>query len=127
MTGTVPQVLRRLLQLSLLLAWLGYWERGYVAGSRPSSSRRSRRPSSLRELRVSREEMLLSGEGTKLIEALPAVRQEDMLQNTSIALAGIALFGYMSYQFWTRIAFGKAFGWAPGLTTPVQQWVTSPW
>ena len=60
--------------------------------------------------RVSREEMLLSGEGAKVIEALPTVRQEELPLNTSIALAGIALFGYMSYQFWTRIAFGKAFG-----------------
>ncbi|CAE7233850.1 unnamed protein product [Symbiodinium sp. CCMP2592] len=62
--------------------------------------------------RVSREEMLLSGEGAKVIEALPTVRQEELPLNTSIALAGIALFGYMSYQFWTRIAFGKAFGTA---------------
>ena len=38
---------------------------------------------------------------SEVIEALPAVRQEDMILNSIIALAGIALFGYMSYQFWT--------------------------
>ena len=59
---------------------------------------------------LSREEMLLSGEGVRLMSGLTAVKQEDMYVNTAIALAGIAFFGYMSYVFWTRIAFGKPFG-----------------
>ena len=59
---------------------------------------------------LSREEMLLSGEGVRVMSGLTAVKQEDMYVNTAIALAGIAFFGYMSYVFWTRIAFGKPFG-----------------
>eukprot|EP00438_Fugacium_kawagutii_P013484 Skav208877 [mRNA] locus=scaffold270:161318:161743:- [translate_table: standard] len=54
--------------------------------------------------------MLLSGEGVRVMSGLTAVKQENMYANTAIALAGVAFFAYMSYVFWTRIAFGKPFG-----------------
>lgn len=69
------------------------------------------RPQKLERIRThaSREEMLLSGEGVRVMSGF-AVKQEDMYANTAIALAGVAFFAYMSYVFWTRIAFGKPFG-----------------
>ena len=38
--------------------------------------------------------------------------------NSFICLCGVAFFGYMSYQFWTRIAFGKPFGTAEPVIIP---------
>ena len=97
----------------MLLALMGLAKTSFgpsfVGPRHPKPFSRCKKPASLQRS-VSREEMLLSGEGAKVIEALPTVRQEDLPLNTSIALATIAMFGYMSYQFWTRIAFGKAFG-----------------
>ena len=99
---------RRLVLVLLGVAGTSFGPSFVGLGGGPKLFRRCRSASLQRS--VSREEMLLSGEGAKVIEALPTVRQEELPLNTSIALAGIALFGYMSYQFWTRIAFGKAFG-----------------
>ncbi|CAJ1455601.1 unnamed protein product [Effrenium voratum] len=55
--------------------------------------------------------MLLSGQGIAVLSNLE-VKQEGMFLNTVIALAGVLLFLYMSYEFWTRIAFGRPFGTA---------------
>lgn len=69
-------------------------------------------------MQASREEMLLTGEGVRVMTGLTAVKQEDMYANTAIALAGVAFFAYMSYVFWTRIAFGKPFGTAEPVIIP---------
>ncbi|CAE7229738.1 hypothetical protein AK812_SmicGene38351 [Symbiodinium microadriaticum] len=102
---------RRLVLLALMGLAKTSFGPSFVGPRHPKPFSRCKKPASLQRS-VSREEMLLSGEGAKVIEALPTVRQEDLPLNTSIALATIAMFGYMSYQFWTRIAFGKAFGTA---------------
>ncbi|CAK8994431.1 Uncharacterized protein SCF082_LOCUS3943 [Durusdinium trenchii] len=67
---------------------------------------------------VSREEFLLSGEGMQKVSSLTAVNTDDMVRNTGIALAGVVFFLYMSYVFWTRIAFGKPFGTAEPVIIP---------
>ena len=97
--------------LGPLLGLLGTW--AFVGGQLGGGNDRN-----LGQRKASREEMLLSGEGVRMMSGLTAVKQEDMYVNTAIALAGVAFFAYMSYVFWTRIAFGKPFGTAEPVIIP---------
>ena len=93
----------------------------FVGTSSSSEWRVSRVPR-----RLSREELLLSGEGMALTSDLPAVKPENMLLNSAIALAGVLFFLYMSYEFWTRIAFGKPFGTAEPVIIPKPEGAFAP-
>ena len=64
-------------------------------------------------MQASREEMLLTGEGVRVMTGLTAVKQEDMYANTAIALAGVAFFCIHvlclldPHRFWQTLWHGR--------------------